>query len=108
MNLARGPFEKIASGAKTIESRLFDEKRRKIHVGDTIEFACASEPHRIIRVRVVAVHPFKKFEELFSSFPPARFGGVSPEELLTEIRAFYSESDERRWGVVGIEIELMK
>ena len=38
MNLAPSPFEMIKSGAKTIELRLYDEKRRAVKVGDTIEF----------------------------------------------------------------------
>ena len=38
MKLNRDPFEKIKSGSKTIEMRLFDEKRQRISVGDFIEF----------------------------------------------------------------------
>ncbi len=36
MNLADDPFEQIASGNKTIELRLYDEKRQKIKVNDFI------------------------------------------------------------------------
>lgn len=38
MRLNAEPFEKISSGAKTIELLLYDEKRRVIKVGDEIEF----------------------------------------------------------------------
>ena len=38
MRLAPSPFEMIEAGTKTIELRLFDEKRRNLHVGDVIEF----------------------------------------------------------------------
>lgn len=38
MQLNPAPFEKIKSGAKTIELRLNDEKRRRIKTGDKIEF----------------------------------------------------------------------
>lgn len=41
MKLNRDPFEKIKSGSKTIEMRLFDEKRQRISVGDFIEFSSA-------------------------------------------------------------------
>ena len=34
MNLNAHPFEMMRSGKKTIELRLYDEKRRKISVGD--------------------------------------------------------------------------
>lgn len=36
MRLRREPFEKIRSGEKTIELRLFDEKRQKLKVDDEI------------------------------------------------------------------------
>lgn len=36
MKLQPSPFEKIKDGTKTIEMRLFDDKRRKIQIGDTI------------------------------------------------------------------------
>lgn len=33
------PFERIKNGTKTIEFRLYDEKRKQIKVGDKIEFS---------------------------------------------------------------------
>lgn len=38
LRLDKNPFLKISSGSKTIEIRLFDEKRRQIRLGDTIIF----------------------------------------------------------------------
>lgn len=38
MNLQNGPYNSIKNGDKDIELRLYDEKRRKINVGDIIEF----------------------------------------------------------------------
>ena len=39
MKLNKSPFERIKNGTKTIEFRLFDEKRQQIKVGDKIEFS---------------------------------------------------------------------
>ena len=39
MKLYASPFAMIASGEKTIELSLNDEKRRQISVGDTIRFS---------------------------------------------------------------------
>ena len=36
LRLASAPFDAIVSGQKTIESRLYDEKRQAIQLGDTI------------------------------------------------------------------------
>ena len=55
MKLDKEPFEKIKSGEKTIELRLYDEKRRKIRVGDIIVFTCRDGGERLAR-RVKALH----------------------------------------------------
>ncbi len=38
MHLADEPFEKIKSGEKTVEIRLYDEKRKAIKIGNGIVF----------------------------------------------------------------------
>ena len=38
MKLKPEPFQKMREGKKTIELRLYDEKRQKVQVGDQIEF----------------------------------------------------------------------
>ena len=42
MHLQPQFFNFIKSGIKTIELRLYDEKRQQIHLGDTIEFTTDS------------------------------------------------------------------
>ena len=39
MKLATESFNKTSSTEKVIELRLYDEKRRNINIGDTIEFS---------------------------------------------------------------------
>ena len=39
MKLKESPFERIKNETKTVEFRLYDEKRRKIKIGDKIEFS---------------------------------------------------------------------
>ena len=39
MKLNESPFERIKNGTKTIEFRLYDEKRRQVKIGDKIEFS---------------------------------------------------------------------
>ena len=43
MKLNDAPYDMIKSGQKTVELRLYDEKRRMISVGDEIEFVCEGE-----------------------------------------------------------------
>lgn len=39
MKLQQSPFERIKEGKKSVEFRLFDEKRKQIKIGDQIEFS---------------------------------------------------------------------
>ena len=108
MTLTKFPFEKIISGEKIIESRLYDEKRQKVNVGDQIEFSNVEDVKKKVLVRVMALYCYETFEELFSSFPCEYFGGESKSELNDSIGKFYSKSNQERWGVVGIKVELLK
>ena len=101
MNLKLLPFEQIRSGRKTVELRLFDEKRQRIKVGDRIEFTCGDEMER---VEVVALHRADSFRELFCKISPESAGFESGEDYII-MREYYSEEDESRYGVVGIEIK---
>lgn len=38
MKLQEDPFKRIKNGTKTVEFRLYDEKRQSIQIGDEIEF----------------------------------------------------------------------
>ena len=107
MKLSSEPFEKIARGEKVIESRLFDEKRQQIMLGDEIEFSENDNPERKTRTRVKGLLRYKSFKDLFGDNEPSLFGGESKEYLLTQIQQFYSDADEQKYGVVGICIELV-
>ena len=104
MKLTLEPFEQIASGEKIIESRLYDEKRQRVSVGDYIEFSCVDDMARKIKAGVRALYQYGSFDDLFSDFPSAYFGGASKEELLTTIKKFYSEEDQETYGAVGIRL----
>lgn len=107
MKLATVPLKKIANGTKIIESRLYDEKRQQISLGDQIEFICKDNPARKVTTAVKALYLYPDFEKMFSDFPPSYFGGISKEALLKEIETFYSKDEQAEYGVVGIKIELV-
>ena len=65
MKLRSRPFEKIKSGYKTIEMRLFDEKRRKVGIGDIIEFT-DMETDEKLRCEVKRTFVYRSFRELYS------------------------------------------
>lgn len=99
------PFNQVKNGLKTIEVRLFDEKRRTIQLGDTIEIRL--EPKRIetVRVEVVGLLNYKTFADLIRDFPVAVFGDTTPEEFLARISTFYTPEQEEHFSVIGIRIK---
>ena len=108
MNLHPQPFAMIAKGEKTIELRLNDEKRRKIRVGDRIVFTSRAMPEKTITVKVVALHPFASFTQLYKALPLEKCG-YTPEELATaspkDMEAYYTPEQQAACGVLGIEIQ---
>ena len=106
MKLAKEPFDKIANGQKVIESRLFDEKRQTINIGDEIEFSQNDDSTKTVKTKVRALYRYGSFDCLFADFPPEYFGGTSGESLIEEIGRFYSKEEQTKYGVVGIRIEL--
>lgn len=107
MKLATGPFNKIASGVKVIESRLFDEKRQQISIGDQIVFSENENPENTVTAVVKGLLQYQTFKELFADHDPSLFGEDSKDFLLTQIKSFYSDKDEQKYGVVGVRLELV-
>ncbi len=101
MKLQAAPFALIAAGAKTVELRLYDEKRKKIAVGDEIEFTNAETEARLC-CTVVALHKFPAFAALCEVLSPLKCGIASPAEM----DRYYTKEEQRAFGVVGIEIRL--
>ncbi len=108
MKLREAPFEKIRSGRKTVELRLFDEKRRKLEIGDTIIFAKLPDKEERIEGKVKALLRFAAFKDLFEVISPEKCGydaGTSINEAALGMRKYYSPEEEKEYGVVGIILD---
>lgn len=110
MRLAPSPFEMIEAGTKTIELRLFDEKRRNLHVGDVIEFIHTENSSKTLLVKVVDLFVFDSFMALYENLPLLEcgytekdIGTASPDDM----DAYYSKGEQEKYGVVGIKIALL-
>lgn len=105
MKLKNEPFMSIKNGLKTIEMRLFDEKRKQIKVGDTIEFTNIVSLEKL-KVKVIALHKFKNFEELYSHFNKTQLGYKETENANpNDMNQYYTNDDIHKYGVLGIEIK---
>ena len=105
MKLKNEPFMSIKNGLKTIEMRLFDEKRKQIKVGDTIEFTNIVSLEKL-KVKVIALHKFKNFEELYSHFNKTQLGYKQTEIASpNDMNQYYTNDDIEKYSVLGIEIK---
>ena len=104
MKLNESPFERIKNGTKTIEFRLYDEKRKKVKIGDKIEFSKLPDLQEKILVDVLDIYRDKTFENLFKKI----FTDEDEIERKTKsMYQYYSKEQEKEYGVVGIKIDLL-
>ncbi len=108
MNLNPDPFARIKSGKKTIELRLYDEKRQLIQPGDSICFT-NNKTGEQLTATVKKLHRFPNFEELYKTLPLLQCG-YTEEDIgaarPSDMEAYYSPAEQARCGVVGIELDL--
>lgn len=110
MRLNPQPFEMIKNGNKTIELRLYDEKRRAIRIGDEIEFIHVDNEGQRILCVVENTFVFDSFKELYETLPLDKCGYTKAEldgAAYTDMEAYYTMEQQRKYGVVGIEIKLL-
>ena len=111
LNLNPAPFDMIKSGRKTIELRLYDERRQSIKEGDTLVFVHNEDASLTLTAKVLALHLFPDFAALYAALPLDQCGYL-PEELADaspeDMNVYYSAEKQAQYGVVGIEIALME
>ena len=110
MNLCSEPFNSIKNKEKIYELRLLDPKRQKVKVGDTITFTNLDNKETL-SVKVVGLHKFSSFEELYNNLPLDKCGynesnisKANPKDM----EKYYSKDQHSQYGVVGIEISLIE
>lgn len=108
MKLRDKPFKSIKAGTKTIELRLYDEKRKLLNVGDVIEFTNI-DTKEVIKVEILQLHRFNNFDDLYKHFNKISMGYEENEVAKpSDMEEYYSKEEQQEYGVVGIEIKLLK
>ena len=107
LNLQDKYFDFIKNGTKRIELRLYDEKRQKIGLGDTIEFA--NQQGETLQARVIGLLRYETFAQLFEDFDIAQLAdeSMTKAELMAALEEFYTPEKQAQYGVVGIRLELI-
>ena len=104
MTLHNSPFTMIMSGTKTIEMRLYDEKRKRIKEGDTIIFSNAVTKETLY-AKVIKLFRYNNFEELYDNHDKISLG-YDPEEKASpdDMLLYYTKEQIDENGVLAIEI----
>ena len=107
MHLDPEAFAAMEDERKTIELRLYDEKRRRIQAGDVIRFESTDDDTDVLFAQVTGLRFFASFDELYAALPLSACG-YAPEAAKTasprDMDRYYSPEAQRKWGVVGIEL----
>ena len=110
MKLYPSPFRLMAEGKKTIELRLYDEKRKAISVGDTITFVNSEDSSAILNVIVIELFIFDSFDELYQKLPLLECGYTEENinmATASDMELYYSKEQQKQNGVVGIKVSLI-
>ncbi len=107
MSLRPEYYEMVKSGEKDIELRLYDEKRRRMHNGDIILIYNAQNRNDYIRAKIMRLHIAKSFADLATKISMSRTGFASLNALMSAISKFYDAEMESKYGIVGIELEVI-
>lgn len=110
MTLKREFFDKIASGSKTIELRLFDEKRKRIKNGDIICFTPDDSSGDAIKVKVLGTYVYPTFEALVVDFEARAMGFANKKAgyISEYMKDVYGKKAIQKNGVVAIKVQLLK
>ncbi len=110
MHLDPEAYARMEDGKKTVELRLFDEKRRRIQSGDVIRFESTVDESDVLFARVEGMRFFASFDELYAALPLTACGYTEAEIKTASPRdmdRYYAREEQAKWGVVGIEVSLL-
>ena len=106
MQLNPRPFQKVLSGEKDIELRFFDEKRKKIHTGDTIQFI-HRETKEVITCMVMGLIIRDSFASVFDEGIAKKRAGFDPGDNVDVVMSqYYGQEEIKKQRVVGIVLLL--
>jgi ASC-1-like (ASCH) protein len=102
MTLKQPYYDYIKSGYKTIELRLYDQKRQLIRPGDEIIFQNGDMTNTVMVKGLVRA---ENFESLFTIIDVKKTGLETVDNALNIMEEFYDKNAQAKFGVVGIVVE---
>lgn len=102
-------YNYILNGTKRIEIRLYDEKRQQIKIGDTIIFLKEPDLNESFKAKVTGLLRYNSFEDMFKDFDTSILSdkSMTKKDLINVLEQFYTKEKQKKYGVLGIRIELI-
>lgn len=102
------PYSMIFFKRKILEGRLNDEKRQKIKIGDRILFQKQPDLKESFTVEVINLFKYESFKEMSKHTNLYDLGfekNATSKDVVDCYRKFYSVEDEKKYGVLIIQVE---
>jgi len=112
MKINDSAFKRMNNGTKVREYRMNDEKRRKVQIGDIIEFHKISNPEDIIEMKVKDITTYKKLKAAIKKYFDKDFSSRH-KDIDSTVQSFYdrgflTQEEEEKYGIVVFHIEKIK
>jgi len=110
------PLEYLLKNKETVDFRLDEDQWSDLNVGDIIEYwedftGWQKEPSahsRKAQVRITEVFRVKSFSDLILlSQKDGLFIGENPDEIISNLRQWWTEDKEKSIGVLGLKVTLI-
>ncbi len=107
MKLHPAPYDLIRDGTKTVEIRLFDEKRASLAEGELILFKKQPYLHEMLYKKIGAIKRFGSIGDMFDAYGAVPLGckeDDNAESLAEGMKSYYSDEDVTKYGWCAIEL----
>ncbi len=105
MRLESYPFDLFKNRKKSVEMRLFDDKRKKLKVGDLIIFKNKENGEEIIS-EIYGLKTYKTFDELYANYKKEQLGYENNEATPNDMAQYYKPDQIKKFGTVAIEVKI--
>ena len=109
MKLKQRYFDFMLNGTKRIEIRLYDEKRQKINIGDTIIFHNDDNLNQSFSAKVIGLLRYYNFADMLNDIDISLLADKSftKEGLISVLEEFYTKEKQNEYGILGIRIKIL-
>ena len=105
-------FDRMESGKKKREYRLYDEKRRLINIGDTIRFIRLPDADKYLYAEVINIEIFKNWYDCYAKYFEEdfkeRYKTVQDVVDDTYNGGYYTKEDSDKYGCCCITLSRIR